>query len=139
MGKQPLRLDDLIDHVVSAAPDDTPLQHLSDSVLLSDHLGELADHVVGHFVDQARDAGASWAEIGGALGVTKQAAQKRFVSRPSKRSGRDLPRSLSSEIRPGLPGLKVPLIATPRRPCGSSPGPNNTQNEPGTSTLAAST
>lgn len=39
----------------------------------------LADHLVGHFVDQARGSGASWSPIGTNLGVTKQAAQQRFV------------------------------------------------------------
>jgi hypothetical protein len=33
----------------------------------------------GHFVDQARKSGASWTEIGQSMGVSKQAAQKRFV------------------------------------------------------------
>ena len=46
---------------------------------ISEHLRELADHLIGHFVDQARKAGASWTEIGQSMGVTKQAAQKRFV------------------------------------------------------------
>jgi ATP-dependent Clp protease ATP-binding subunit ClpA len=32
-------------------------------------------------VDQARKTGASWTEIGQSMGVTKQAAQKRFVPR----------------------------------------------------------
>jgi ATP-dependent Clp protease ATP-binding subunit ClpA len=32
-------------------------------------------------VDQARRAGASWADIGRSMGVTKQAAQKRFVAK----------------------------------------------------------
>src|SRR5262249_54186270 len=40
---------------------------------------ELADHLIGHFVDQARRSGASWTEIGASMGVSKQAAQKRFV------------------------------------------------------------
>jgi hypothetical protein len=35
--------------------------------------------LIGHFVDQARRSGASWTEIGKSMGVTKQAAQKRFV------------------------------------------------------------
>ena len=48
-------------------------------VLLGEHLGELADHLIGHFVDRARRAGASWTLIGQSMGVTKQAAQKRFV------------------------------------------------------------
>src|SRR5690606_5476580 len=35
----------------------------------------------GHFVDQARRSGASWTDIGRAMGVTKQAARKRFLPR----------------------------------------------------------
>jgi hypothetical protein len=70
-------LDDLI-HAVSSAHE-APLDQLSGAVLLAESLGEIADHLVGHFVDQARRSGASWSEIGGSMGVTKQAAQKRFV------------------------------------------------------------
>ncbi|GAB3672989.1 Clp protease N-terminal domain-containing protein [Actinocorallia lasiicapitis] len=55
------------------------LEQLSGAVLLGEHLGELADHLIGHFVDQARRSGASWTEIGQSMGVTKQAVQKRFV------------------------------------------------------------
>jgi len=77
--------DDLVRHIETGHPDATALQQLGESVGVASHLGELADHLVGHFVDQARDAGASWAEIGDALGVTKQAAQKRFV--PKTRFG----------------------------------------------------
>ena len=72
------RLDDLIDAVRKARPDDA-LAQLSDAVVAAEHLGEVADHLVGHFVDQARRAGASWTDIGRSMGVTKQAAQKRFV------------------------------------------------------------
>ncbi|MFI9510822.1 Clp protease N-terminal domain-containing protein [Nocardia sp. NPDC052566] len=43
------------------------------------NLGDGADHLIGHFVDQARRSGASWTDIGESMGVTKQAAQKRFV------------------------------------------------------------
>jgi hypothetical protein len=82
MENPPVRLDDLIDHVKRRHPDGDPLRHLSDAVRLSGHLGELADHLIGHFVDQARRAGASWTDIGQNMGVTKQAAQKRFVPRP---------------------------------------------------------
>ncbi len=46
----------------------------------TDHIGDVADHLIGHFVDQARRSGASWTEIGRSMGVSKQAAQKRFVS-----------------------------------------------------------
>jgi hypothetical protein len=83
MERLPARLDDLIDYVRSRAPEGDTLDHLAEAVLASAQLGELADHLVGHFVDQARRSGASWAEIGQALGVSKQAAQKRFVPRAS--------------------------------------------------------
>jgi hypothetical protein len=79
----PVRLDDLIAAVHAAYPDGDPLTHLSDAVIVADRLSDNADHLVGHFVDQARRAGASWTEIGRSMGVTKQAAQKRFVPRSS--------------------------------------------------------
>src|SRR5205809_302263 len=74
----PVRLDDLIAGIKKARPDDV-LDQLSDAVVAAGHLGEVADHLIGHFVDQARRSGASWTEIGASMGVTKQAAQKRFV------------------------------------------------------------
>jgi ClpA/ClpB-like protein len=77
----PVKLDDLIAHINTSRPDD-PLLRLSDAVLLGDRLGEVADHLIGHFVDQARRSGASWTDIGRSIGVSKQAAQKRFVGRP---------------------------------------------------------
>jgi hypothetical protein len=76
----PVRLGELIDAIASAH--DQPLDQLSGAVLLAEHLGELADGLLGHFVDQARRTGASWTEIGRSMGVTRQAAQKRFVARP---------------------------------------------------------
>ena len=75
----PVRLDDLID-AIKSVHDDT-LDQLSDAVLAADHLGTVADALIGHFVDQARRAGASWSDIGRSMGVTKQAAQKRFVAK----------------------------------------------------------
>ncbi|MEV4542291.1 Clp protease N-terminal domain-containing protein [Micromonospora echinaurantiaca] len=73
----PVRLDDLIEAIKKAHSD--ALDQLADAVIVADHLGEVADHLIGHFVDQARRSGASWTEIGRSMGVTKQAAQKRFV------------------------------------------------------------
>ncbi|BDX32886.1 hypothetical protein TUM20985_34330 [Mycobacterium antarcticum] len=76
----PVRLDDLIDAIKNVH--DEPLVQLEDAVLTAESLGEISDHLIGHFVDQARRSGASWTEIGKCMGVTKQAAQKRFVPRP---------------------------------------------------------
>jgi hypothetical protein len=75
----PVRLDDLIMAIKKAHAD--ALDQLSDAVILADHLGDVADHLIGHFVDQARRSGASWTDIGRSMGVTKQAAQKRFVAK----------------------------------------------------------
>jgi ATP-dependent Clp protease ATP-binding subunit ClpA len=75
----PVRLDDLIDAITKVHSD--ALDQLTDAVLAADHLGEVADHLIGHFVDQARRSGASWSDIGRSMGVSKQAAQKRFVAK----------------------------------------------------------
>ena len=75
-----MTLDELISEVKHRRPEGSPLDHVSEAFTLADHLGELSDHLVGHFVDQARQAGASWTMIGRSMGVTKQAAQKRFVA-----------------------------------------------------------
>lgn len=72
-----VRLDDLIEAITTVHTD--TLEQLSTAVLTADHLGDIADHLIGHFVDQARRSGASWTDIGVSMGVTKQAAQKRFV------------------------------------------------------------
>ncbi|HEY5151184.1 MAG TPA: Clp protease N-terminal domain-containing protein [Mycobacterium sp.] len=75
----PVRLDDLIDAIKVVHTD--ALDQLTDAVLTAEHLGEVADNLIGHFVDQARRSSASWTDIGKSMGVTKQAAQKRFVSK----------------------------------------------------------
>ncbi|MGI8645775.1 MAG: Clp protease N-terminal domain-containing protein [Nocardioides sp.] len=74
-----MTLDELIRQVQERSPGGTPLDQLSDASALAAHLGDLADHLVGHFVDQARRSGSSWAQVGGSIGVTRQAAQQRFV------------------------------------------------------------
>ncbi|MET8308237.1 Clp protease N-terminal domain-containing protein [Micromonospora sp. NPDC005173] len=77
----PVRLDDLIQAIKKAHTD--ALDQLTDAVIAADHLGDVADHLIGHFVDQARRSGASWTDIGRSMGVSKQAAQKRFVAKAS--------------------------------------------------------
>src|ERR1022692_1870269 len=76
-----IRLDDLIQAIKKTHS--AALDQLTDAVLAADHLDDVADHLIGHFVDQARRSGASWTEIGRSMGVTKQAAQKRFVTKDS--------------------------------------------------------
>jgi hypothetical protein len=76
------RLDDLIAGIEAAHAD--PLERVGGAVIVGDALGETADHLVGHFVDRARRAGASWTDIGRSMGVSKQAVQKRFVPREER-------------------------------------------------------
>jgi ATP-dependent Clp protease ATP-binding subunit ClpA len=99
----PVRLDELIDAIKRVQTN--ALDQLTDAVLAAEHLGEIADHLIGHFVDQARRSGASWTDIGKSMGVTKQAAQKRFVPRaeatpldPEQGFGRFTPRARNAVV-----------------------------------------
>jgi ATP-dependent Clp protease ATP-binding subunit ClpA len=80
MADVPVSLDNLISHVKTIRPQGGALENLSDAVNVATELDETSDALIGHFVDQARRSGASWSQIGASMGVTKQAAQKRFVS-----------------------------------------------------------
>jgi ATP-dependent Clp protease ATP-binding subunit ClpA len=77
----PVPLDSLISYVRSLHPQGDALDNLGDAVQVGARLDEEADALIGHFVDQARRSGASWSQIGASMGVSKQAAQKRFVPR----------------------------------------------------------
>src|SRR5690242_21173926 len=77
----PVPLDNLISYVRTLHPSGDELEHLADAVGVAARLGEQGDALIGHFVDQARRSGASWSQIGASMGVSKQAAQKRFVPR----------------------------------------------------------
>jgi ClpA/ClpB-like protein len=101
----PIRLDDLIDAIKKVHED--VLDQLTDAMIAADHLGDLADHLVGHFVDQARRSGASWTDIGRSMGVTKQAARKRFIPKdpgeaatldPTQGFGRFTPRARNTVV-----------------------------------------
>jgi hypothetical protein len=81
MDSFPVPLDNLITYVKSLHPESGPLENLSDAIVVSERLEEQSDALIGHFVDRARASGASWSQIGASMGVSKQAAQKRFVPR----------------------------------------------------------
>jgi hypothetical protein len=74
-------LDALITAVdTSLAPDATALDRLAIARRLADTLRARSDELLDHYVDAARQADSSWTEIGCTLGVTKQAAQQRYVA-----------------------------------------------------------
>ena len=94
------------------------LDQLTDAVLAADHLGEVADHLIGHFVDQARRSGASWTDIGRSMGVTKQAAQKRFV--PKEPARRPRPRARASPGSPPGPATSWSAAQEEARAAGNA-------------------
>ena len=81
MATFPASLDNLIAFVEALHADGDSLSRLSDAVTVSGRVQDQADALIGYFVDQARRSGASWTQIGESMGVSKQAAQKRFVAR----------------------------------------------------------
>jgi hypothetical protein len=85
MTEFPVPLDNLIAYVKGMHPEGGPLANVTDAFVVSEQLNEQSDALIGYFVDQARRSGLSWSQIGGAMGVSKQAAQKRFV--PPKAAG----------------------------------------------------
>jgi Clp amino terminal domain, pathogenicity island component len=76
-----INLTELITTVWEHAADD-PLVRLEAANAALEELAATGDALVMHFVEEAREAGCSWAQIGGALGVSKQGAQQRFTARP---------------------------------------------------------
>jgi hypothetical protein len=71
-------LQELIETVERDAASADPLDLLATASSTVAQLEEVGDAVLGHFVDRCRRNGRSWTEISGALGVSKQAAHKRF-------------------------------------------------------------
>jgi Clp amino terminal domain, pathogenicity island component len=59
---------------------DSPLAGVTAANALAERLRARADELLDLHVDRARAGGASWSEIGCALGTSKQAAQQRFAA-----------------------------------------------------------
>jgi ATP-dependent Clp protease ATP-binding subunit ClpA len=72
-------LASLIEDVESRSPSKEPLDLLATAAATVEEVSDAADALLSHYVDRTRRAGHSWTEIGTALGVTKQAVQKRFT------------------------------------------------------------
>jgi hypothetical protein len=81
MDNSPTALNVLIAQVLDAGRGADPLARVEAACQAAADLDEVADHLVGHFVDEARAAGFTWTQIGEHIGVTKQAARKRFAPR----------------------------------------------------------
>jgi Clp amino terminal domain, pathogenicity island component len=69
-------LRELIAEVERAVPGDAAVERVIKAQNLAYLLADTGEQLVGHFVSAAKAAGASWAAIGDALGVSRQAAQQ---------------------------------------------------------------
>ena len=74
-----ISLADLIARLDEELPDAGALARISEAQLRAQTMSDLGDQLVGHYVGKAKQAGATWSEIGDAIGVTKQAAQQRHA------------------------------------------------------------
>ncbi|MEZ0111097.1 hypothetical protein ABH920_005112 [Catenulispora sp. EB89] len=72
-----ISLADLIARLDAETPDADHLARVSEAQLRNRTLTDLGDQLVDYYVGKAKEAGASWSEIGDAIGVSKQAAQQR--------------------------------------------------------------
>src|SRR4051812_36124173 len=75
-------LNDLVDTVGDRCPTGTELDRLRTASDVAREVGRVGEDLVTHFVDEARAAGASWADIGDVLGVSRQGAHQRHHDRP---------------------------------------------------------
>jgi ClpX C4-type zinc finger/Clp amino terminal domain, pathogenicity island component len=86
----------LVDAVRQQAPG-APLDRVEAALAVSEELAVCADELIGQFVEEARQAGCSWTEIGQRIGVSKQAARQRFGD-PRRRAPQDWTGRLSAPV-----------------------------------------
>ncbi|NUS84430.1 MAG: hypothetical protein HOY75_17230 [Streptomyces sp.] len=72
-----ISLADLIARLDEELSDADELARISEARLRAQTLSDLGDQLIDHYVSKAKRTGASWTEIGDAIGVSKQAAQQR--------------------------------------------------------------
>jgi Clp amino terminal domain, pathogenicity island component len=73
-------LDNLIAEVDRICPSADEIERLKAAAELSARLQALGEELITEFVEHARFRSRPWAEIGVAMGVTRQAAQQRFTA-----------------------------------------------------------
>lgn len=94
----PVDLDHLIAEVDRNAPSSDDVDRVRTAAQLAGELQAAADDLVAHFVELARNNSRSWADVGEALGVTRQAAMQRFVA-PTKESALPLDGEIQEAFR----------------------------------------
>jgi hypothetical protein len=105
-------LDDLIAEVdrtcttaiPSSGSGDQPnwIELVKTAAEVAGRLQALADDLVEEYVEHSRMHGSTWSEIGEALGVSRQAAQQRFLAPPKEYD----PSEFSDELRAAMNHMK---------------------------------
>lgn len=72
-------LPSLITELDARTADGSDLDRLAAAEEIADELAALGARLVGYYVEQARTRGNSWTDIGGHLGISRQAAQQRYA------------------------------------------------------------
>ncbi|MFD4505516.1 Clp protease N-terminal domain-containing protein [Streptomyces sp. NPDC058457] len=80
-----ISLADLIARLDEELPEASELARISEARLRAQTLSDLGDQLIDHYVSKAKQVGASWTQIGDAIGVSKQAAQQRHAPAPFER------------------------------------------------------
>jgi hypothetical protein len=106
-------LNDLIQSVRDEVADGDPAGQLARASVYAAELSQLGDRLLDYFVFQCRQAGMSWAELSSALGVSKQAAHKRFTDlAPTFQRFTERARSVVQAASDEARGLGHPNIGT---------------------------
>ncbi|HEY2673778.1 MAG TPA: Clp protease N-terminal domain-containing protein [Rugosimonospora sp.] len=74
-----VNLRHLIEQLDTDLADADALAKVTEAQQRARSLSGIGDQLIDHFVTQAREGGTSWSQLGEALGVSKQAAQQRWV------------------------------------------------------------
>src|SRR5436305_12780701 len=77
MAELHINLQELSEPIDTDLPDADALAKIAEARRRASALNDVGDQLVDHYVAVARANGASWSQIGEALGVSKQAAQQR--------------------------------------------------------------
>ena len=101
----PLDLETLSADVVASAASQDPVEQLKAAVVIAETLHGTADELLDRYVKAAREAQRPWSEIGTALGISKQAAQQRFVAAPIDPNA--WPKDFDEQARSILPAAQV--------------------------------
>lgn len=100
-------LQELIDTIRRDARSDDALAQLAAASTTVTELSDTGDAALGYFVDRARGSGHSWVEISNVLGVSKQAAHKRFAVSWTTRPGFERYTDRARHVVESAPGIAL--------------------------------